>query len=105
MGSECPECSYINNTQKFCGNCGVQLISDQGDTTAILKTPKKKRRWLRTIGLFLLIYLIGGVILQIILLNTGNDKYASGISFVVGLIIAAYYFMSMGEDDPPAQIK
>ena len=45
MATKCPKCDFDNpDTQKFCGDCGTQLLSsmDVPEITKTLETPSKE---------------------------------------------------------------
>jgi uncharacterized membrane protein YvbJ len=58
---KCPNCSTYNNVQKFCGNCGNQLLADgveleksiDKDNTNVTKLEIRKSNWLSGTLLFI----------------------------------------------------
>lgn len=69
------------------------------ENAPIKKKNKRKKKWLAGIGLFLLVYLLGGLILQFFLMYSGNnEKFAGAISFVAGLIVFLWHITKVTED-------
>lgn len=107
MKIKCPQCSATNDVQKYCGNCGSKLLVDVTELnskpnmeskTLNDKPIKKRNRWIVGIGLFLLIYLIGGIALELFIIYAGlDDRYASAISFVAGIIVAWHHIATNSE--------
>jgi predicted nucleic acid-binding Zn ribbon protein len=104
---KCPKCTTVNNTQKFCGNCGTKLLQDgvelTEETTIIEKEKKDDRRWWKAFFLFLAFWIVGGNIVSIViaLLGYGRDSEKVGviICVVLGIFVAMQFLKGKREKD------
>lgn len=93
MKIKCPQCSATNEVQKHCGNCGFQLLFEgveiEEHAAYEAKTaPKRKNKWFLGIGVFLLVWIIGGAIFSILAAYARlNETYVPAIFFVLGLVV------------------
>jgi len=101
----CSKCGYQNPIQKYCGQCGNQLLTE--DAIVIQNpTPQPERkksnvlRWIVGFIVFILIWFLGAALLSIVADYNGiDDRFSGLIAFVVGFLVMMYLGFSGKESD------
>lgn len=105
MKIKCPQCSHTNELQNHCSNCGTKLLNEgvtfeNNIDMAQEALPKKRSKWIAGIFLFLGIWIIGGVILDLFALHAGlNERYVTAITFFVGLVAMWWYVSEKSNEE------
>lgn len=107
MEIKCTNCEVINLNQRFCGNCGTQLLYLPDEVARFSRSviePKRKSKavqWGIGIVAFLLIWSVGSALIGIVLASAKlDDKYAGLFGFFLGLLV----MVLIGVYDPDKDI-
>jgi len=107
----CSKCGHTNPAQKFCGQCGNKLLTD--DAIAVQSVEKqnqditnKTNRWILGTVLFLLIWILGSFAITYLAGQAHlDDRYAGIIAFVIGLIVMVVVGLSEKSSEEDESIK
>jgi len=99
----CSKCGHQNPVQKYCGQCGNQLTTEDA-IVVHPKQPERKRtgllRWIIGFIIFIMIWTLGGTLLSIVADYNGiDDRFSGLIAFVVGFLVMMYLGFSGKESD------